>query len=241
LTRRGFGASSRPATGYQIDSLVRDIRVVLDSLGIARAVLVGHSLAGDELTRFAATWPDRVRRLVYFDAAHDRVPLERMLRELPPPAPTPMTAADSTSPEAFREYYRRNFGIRLTMGEILSIAVFGADGRYLRDVTPPAVDSAILRGLAHPQYAKIKAPALAFYAVSDSAPQIFPTYAAMDSTDQARARRFFDVFAAWAAAERSRFAREVTHGREIELRGAHHYLFISCEDTVLREMSDFLR
>lgn len=241
LTRRGFGASSRPATGYQIDSLAGDIRTALDSLGIARAVLVGHSLAGDEITRFAAAWPDRVIRLVYLDAAHDRVPLARMFRELPVPAPSPMTASDSASPDGVREYTRRTSGVRLTMGEILSIARFGPDGRYLRDITPPTVDSAILAGLEHPRYARVRAPALALYAVPDSAPQLFAGYAALDSAGQAAARRFFAAFSAWARDERARFKREVVHGRTVELAGAHHYLFISNPDEVVRAMSDFLR
>src|SRR5512135_3719977 len=45
LTRRAFGASSQPKDGYQIDSLANDIRVVMDSSHIERAILVGHSLA----------------------------------------------------------------------------------------------------------------------------------------------------------------------------------------------------
>jgi len=183
LTRRGFGASSQPVGGYQIDSLANDIRVVLDSLQINRVILVGHSIAGDEITRFAAAWPDRVSKLVYLDAAHDRVPLATMFQRYPLPAPPPMTAADSASPEALREYNYRSNGVRLTMGEILSVAVFGPDGHYLRDITPPQVDAAILRGLEHPRYSRIRAPALAFYAVLDSAPQLFSAWAGMDSTN----------------------------------------------------------
>ena len=240
LTRRGFGASSQPARGYQIDSLSNDIRVVLDSLRIDRAVLVGHSIAGDELTRFAATWPDRVSRLVYLDAAHDRVPLATMFRQTPPPAASAMTAADSSSPEALREYNYRNYGVRLTLGEVLSIAVFSPDGRYLRDITPPAVDAAILQGLEHPLYARITAPALAFYAVADSAPQLFANYAALDSTGRAQARRFYDTFEPWTREERARFRREVVNARVVELHGAHHYLFMSHEADVIREMRAFL-
>lgn len=73
ITRRGHGASSRAAdtTTYTLDPLAGDIRTALDSLGIRRASLVGHSIAGAEITRFAARWPDRVEKLVYLDAAHD--------------------------------------------------------------------------------------------------------------------------------------------------------------------------
>lgn len=240
LTRRGFGASSQPVGGYQIDSLANDIRVVLNSLHIERVILVGHSIAGDEMTRFASTWPDRVSKLVYLDAAHDRVPLALMFQHFQVPPPPPMTAADSASPDALREYNYRINGIRYTIGETLSIAVFAPGGRYLRDVTPPRVDAAILGGLEHPRYSRIQAPALAFYAVLDSAPQLFSAWAGMDSTQRSQARQFFAAFQAWARDERARFRHEVAKGRVVELRGAHHYLFMSNETEVMREMSAFL-
>ncbi|HWN18625.1 MAG TPA: alpha/beta fold hydrolase, partial [Gemmatimonadales bacterium] len=65
ITRRGHGASSRAAdtTTYSLDPLTADIRTVLDSLGIRKASLVAHSIAGAEITRFAARWPDRVDKL----------------------------------------------------------------------------------------------------------------------------------------------------------------------------------
>ncbi len=72
LTRRGHGQSDYPDTGYDIDTLTDDIRLFLDSLQIEHVFLVGHSLAGIELSHFAAQYPDRVLGLVYLDAAYDR-------------------------------------------------------------------------------------------------------------------------------------------------------------------------
>ena len=96
--RRGFGASSQPAEGYDIETRVSDLLAVLDSLGLARVNLVGHSIAGDELTGFASRHPGRVRRLVYLDAASDhRVTISGAR----PPFP-PITAADSASPAALQ-------------------------------------------------------------------------------------------------------------------------------------------
>jgi pimeloyl-ACP methyl ester carboxylesterase len=240
LTRRGYGASSQPASGYQIDSLITDIRIVLDSLGVDRAILVGHSIAGDELTRFAATWPGRVSKLVYFDGAHDRVPLARMFTETPAPATPPMTRADSLSPENFRAYWRRNSGVQYTMGEVLAIAKFGPDGRYLTDVTPGTIDGAILAGLAHPDYARVQAPALAFYAVTDDVRKLFPFYDRLSAAGKAQADRFNARFTRWAAGERARFRAGVKHGRVVEIRGAHHYIFMSNEAEVVNEMRRFL-
>jgi pimeloyl-ACP methyl ester carboxylesterase len=72
LTRRGFGGSSAPATGYDVPTRVEDLRLALDRLGLERVVLVGHSIAGDELTAFAGRYPQRVAGLVYLDAALNR-------------------------------------------------------------------------------------------------------------------------------------------------------------------------
>ena len=71
ITRRGYGASSRTPTGYDLATRIADDRAVLDSLHLARVALVGHSMAGDELTGFAVTYPERVTRLVYLDAVYD--------------------------------------------------------------------------------------------------------------------------------------------------------------------------
>ena len=72
LTRRGFGETERPAAGYDTIVRVEDIRAFMDAMKITRAHLVGHSLAGDEMTQFASSYPQRVIKLVYLDAAYDR-------------------------------------------------------------------------------------------------------------------------------------------------------------------------
>ena len=82
ITRRGFGESDHPKSGYEIKRLVEDIRVALDSLRLGRVTLVGHSIAGEELTRFAVTYPQRVDRLLYLDAAYDRPALDSALDSL---------------------------------------------------------------------------------------------------------------------------------------------------------------
>lgn len=72
LTRRGYGESDKPRTGYDVNVRVEDVRRFLDVLGIAKVTLIGHSVAGDELTAFASAYPARVDKVVYLDAAYDR-------------------------------------------------------------------------------------------------------------------------------------------------------------------------
>ena len=66
---RGFGFSEQPAHGYHNADYVRLVVALLDSLRIASAVLVGHSMGGAIAAEVALTHPDRVRGLVLIDAA----------------------------------------------------------------------------------------------------------------------------------------------------------------------------
>ena len=50
--RRGFGASSQPAVGYDYDSFAADLHTLLEHLGLHEAVLVGHSMGTGEVTRY---------------------------------------------------------------------------------------------------------------------------------------------------------------------------------------------
>ena len=50
ITRRGFGASSRPQRGYTVPQLADDIIAVIDQLRLERPILIGHSIAGEELS-----------------------------------------------------------------------------------------------------------------------------------------------------------------------------------------------
>ena len=72
ITRRGFGASSKPAPAngnYSADRLGDDVLAVMQALRIERPVLVGHSLAGEELSSIGSRFPNKVSGLIYLDAA----------------------------------------------------------------------------------------------------------------------------------------------------------------------------
>jgi pimeloyl-ACP methyl ester carboxylesterase len=64
---RGHGRSSAPEGGYDVPSLAADISELMDSLGIAKAILVGHSLGGVVSSYLASTAPDRVLGIVVID------------------------------------------------------------------------------------------------------------------------------------------------------------------------------
>jgi non-heme chloroperoxidase len=61
--RRGFGDSSRPATGYDYDSFASDLKVLLDELDLNDVILVGHSMGTGEVTRYIGKYgSDRIAR-----------------------------------------------------------------------------------------------------------------------------------------------------------------------------------
>ena len=70
ITRRGFGQSSAPQTGYDARRLGDDVVAVLDALHIADPILVGHSIAGEELSAVSKYHPGRAAALIYLDAGY---------------------------------------------------------------------------------------------------------------------------------------------------------------------------
>jgi len=73
ITRRGFGASSSPApngSNYTADQLGDDVLKVIDALGLKKPVLIGHSVAGEELSSIGSRYPGKVAGLIYLDAGY---------------------------------------------------------------------------------------------------------------------------------------------------------------------------
>jgi pimeloyl-ACP methyl ester carboxylesterase len=60
---RGIGASSVPDGPYLMETLAGDIAAVLDTLGIDRAAIVGHSLGGYVAMAFCRMYTERVSKL----------------------------------------------------------------------------------------------------------------------------------------------------------------------------------
>lgn len=71
---RGLGASEGPMEGVSLDDLAADVAAVIDALGAAPAVLIGHAF-GNRLSRNTARlYPAKVRKLVLL-ACGGQVPI----------------------------------------------------------------------------------------------------------------------------------------------------------------------
>jgi pimeloyl-ACP methyl ester carboxylesterase len=63
----GFGRSSKPIIPYNFHDMALNSRRLLQSLGIAKVTIIGHSMGGMLSARFAASFPDITERAVIYD------------------------------------------------------------------------------------------------------------------------------------------------------------------------------
>jgi pimeloyl-ACP methyl ester carboxylesterase len=242
ITRRGFGASSVPASGYQADRLGDDVLAVLDFLKLNRPILVGHSLGGAELSSLASRHPQRVAGLVYLDAGYQYAfdngqgsTLDELQRTAnPEPGPPPPGQADLASFKSLQAWFARSYGVTPPEAEFRQGWESTPDGRVsrLRD-TPMA---AIMQGMQ--KYTDIPVPALVIFAVPhDQGPWIanHPDPAVRES-----AKKRAVAESALVEKQAKALERSVPGARLVRMPNAHHYVFLSNEAGVLREMRTFI-
>jgi pimeloyl-ACP methyl ester carboxylesterase len=63
----GFGKSAKPDLCYSFDQLAANTAKLLDTLGVQKSAIVGHSMGGMLAVRFARTYPERTTRLILED------------------------------------------------------------------------------------------------------------------------------------------------------------------------------
>jgi pimeloyl-ACP methyl ester carboxylesterase len=66
---RGFGLSTRDVTEFSLDTYVRDLETIADTLGLERFVLMAASSLGPPAIRYSVDHPDRVTHLILQDTA----------------------------------------------------------------------------------------------------------------------------------------------------------------------------
>jgi non-heme chloroperoxidase len=244
ITRRGSGYSSKPDFGLDTPRLAQDVLQVMDALKLSRVLLVGHSIAGEELTWLGGHHPERFNGLVYLDAAYDRsgnaVMKSRqsvLSRILPPEPPIP--------PEAMRNYQAMSAllaergHVRLPEGEL--IAMWNVNKPFLAGM--PALDSrtqqAIVAAIEAPDYAAIKVPALAIYAMPDPRKALPPWYDANDAELKATLEEIGRIDHDTRRKNIELFRRGVVKGEQLELPNATHYLIQSNQQQVLDAIETF--
>jgi len=245
LTRRGQGDSDYPDSGYDADTLTEDIRQFMDSLNVHKAILAGHSLAGVELTHFAATYPTRVEKLVYLDALDDRRgfaaireqdPLNKI--EVKKEASTPRTleeyiAAMKQDIPEFAEIWSELWDEEIAHGVKVN-----EQGIFV-DRMPATVEKQMIENLVDgytPKKVEIPIPTLGFFA--RRIPKLPNSY-----TEEQKAT-FYEfhrnVMEPFGRSLISDFQARFPQARIVVIPEGHHYCFIAQEDLVYEEMRRFL-
>jgi pimeloyl-ACP methyl ester carboxylesterase len=223
ITRRGFGASGAPATGYSADRLGDDVLEVLNALKLSQPVLVGHSIAGEELSSIGSRHPEKVAGLVYLDAAYGYAFFDPSIQGDPNYLDVELDDL-RTRLGALQDRAHAGAGTPLAQ-ELLSVDLplltrelekLVADERGRRPhpaAMPSAPVQAIRAGMQ--KFSALTVPVLAIYAIKEG-------YAIADE------------------AQAAAFARANPSAHVVRLPNANHYVFRSNEADVLREIQAFV-
>jgi non-heme chloroperoxidase len=242
ITRRGFGASSAPvpANGnYTADHLGDDVLAVIDDLKLSRPVLVGHSLAGEELSSIGSRHPEKVSGLIYLDAGYSYAFYSASLGD-------PIIDADDL---------KKRLDLFLSGGIVDSkglsemqsnAAQFNQDLLALQKQmalmpprpprpanAPPPPPIAIALSAGRQKYTDIHVPVLAIFADPHDFGQLY-------KDDPAAKAAVIANDVATTSAQADAFQAGIPSARVIRIPNADHFVFRSNEAEVVSEINAFL-
>lgn len=238
VTRRGYGSSSWPEQGYDTETRSTDVFRVLESQGIAKAVLVGHSLAGDEITWLATHHPERVEKVVFLDIQTKGDLAAEVYQVLPLPTPGEPNPADVASRAALAAAIARGVGGPFPEHEIDETVEFDPKtGRYLRDRQWPDADAWLAKSALKVDFAAIRAPVLYLHSGERVPERVegYPGFAQLTPVQQEKLREMTPK-----AVQRLAEVRSMPGWKIVQLEHADHYIWITNRADVLREMKAFL-
>lgn len=242
ITRRGFGASSAPipsGDSYSADRLADDVLTVLHLLNLKRPVLVGHSIAGQELSSIGSRFPDKVAGLIYLDAGYSYALYSPALGDTIIDAKElhhqldllfqakPQNRVDFSKIEADTARFDKDL-----KNIIDQFAGMPAPPSHPKGAPPPPpIMLAILNG--EQKYTSVRVPVLTIFAD----PHEFKSLAKKDPT-RAAALRTHDEQATTAQAKA--FQAGIPQAHVVLIPDANHFIYTSNTDQVIREMTAFI-
>ena len=235
ITRRGFGASSKPAPAngnYSADHLGDDVLAVMKTLHIDRPVLIGHSIAGEELSSVGSRFPEKVSGLIYLDAATDfafydpahpivEVEMNDIRRRI-----------DEIEAGGVDEK-KRLLELETAIAKFEIVLHQNNLGVANMPPLPPRSPINAAMNFGMQKYTNIPVPALAIYACPHNWDRLpddgSGRKAALIADDKVRCT-------AWA----DNFKRGVPGARVVMIPNADHYVYLSNEAQVVTEINAFL-
>lgn len=216
---------------------------VLDALKLEKPVLVGHSIAGAEMSAVATSRPGRVAALIYLEAGYPyafdngKGPKMTEFQTSGPRSPSP-SPADLASFASLQNWDAEVFGFRMPEAEFRQTWDSDVSGRprRARDSAGTQALQALMTSVK--TYARIPVPALVVFA-SPHVPESW-IGKVTDSRVQESARAYYAAIDAATARQAAAFEAGVPSALVVKLRGAH-YIFLSNELETLRDNRSFLR
>jgi len=78
MDARGHGRSGKPASGYNLDTMTKDMMAFTQYLKLDRPVVIGHSMGASMAARAASSNPQLLRAVVLIDPVFRDIPPEEM-------------------------------------------------------------------------------------------------------------------------------------------------------------------
>jgi non-heme chloroperoxidase len=247
ITRRGFGASSRPDSGYTGQRSAEDVLQVLKALKLDHPVLAGHSFGGLDLLAIAAQHPTLVSGLVFLDSGDDpTLPssayglAEVDTKRLPASMTAPESPSNNSSFQVIRESQLKAHGVMMPEAELRQYYPVNADGSLAEDSTPKWVRDAIFAGIQKPRYSSIHVPVLAILAVPLPLDEQFKKYQPRTSDERVAMEQKYAVGEAFTKRTVHDLKAGDPNARIVTLPGASTYIFLSNENDTVREVRSFV-
>jgi pimeloyl-ACP methyl ester carboxylesterase len=244
ITRRGFGASDYAATDDASDRLGDDVVAVIDALKLKRPILVGHSIAGAEMSSIANRHPDRVAALIYLDAAYSyafdngKGTALGEIQKLHGPQPPPPSGPDLASFTALQKHFERVYGFRFPEAELREEFESTPEGGVGKERDHPGTPLFMAMLTSSRKFTAIPVPALIFFANPHGQGTWVDNN--KDPSVKSAEKAYSDALSALVAKQETAVRNAVPKAKVITLPGAHHYVYLSNEADVLREMRAFI-
>jgi pimeloyl-ACP methyl ester carboxylesterase len=241
-SRRNHGKSESREDKYDNETLVADLKLLLDSLKVDRANLLGWSLGGNEITGFAIKYPDRVARLIYFESGYDLSDggFAKIVSNIPKPYLPDSSIMQSL--DNYRKWYHQFwFGDvkwNSALEDNLQASVKVKSDGSIETVPANDVFSAVLNeGMQyHRCYEKVQSPSLVIYAKpffhpAEDKPGVKALYNNIEN----------NIVSPWRSANKKRIEAELHKVKIVEAPGGTHtsFLYLS-HDFLAEEIESFL-
>lgn len=241
-SRRGHCKSEATDMLFDNSILVSDLKLLLDSLNIIKANLLGWSMGGNEITEFAIRYPERTNKLIYFESGYDLSDeaFNNILKTIPK-SPLP-DSLDLKTFDAYRKWYHNYWFADVDWNPSLE-ANLKASTQINTDSTVRTIPNDYIFKMLletaksyHRDYKLVQAPALAIYTEPFFVPSVENENIVSAYTEMEK-----NIINPWRLSNMSRIRAEI---KNITIKkmsmGSHTSLLFLSRDSIIECIDSFL-